>query len=381
MIENKYISKTNQDKFFLNFNINIIKNILFVVLILIFIFFIFKSPNIIYQGVNEGLNICINIIIPSLFPFMVICNFICLSPIVNLISNIFRPITKYIFRLPSNVGCLIFMSFIGGYPMGAKLISEFLEKKQISKEIANRLLCFCVNAGPAFVITAIGHMIYNNKKIGVYLLISHILSSIIIGFILGLFYNKNKFNKYNNKIISLNFSNAFVKSVVDAIYSIINISSFVIIFSVIILIIKNIFKFNNIIINILLSFLEITVGLKDIVKLDNSLSLLLASFLISFSGLSIICQVFYFIKDYNLDKKKIFIFRIIHGLISVVIIYFIIYFNQDIIFTNIILNNNKIKVFNISPFISIVVFLLSFNFIITRRYIMYILLFLAIVIF
>ncbi|MBP0979078.1 MAG: hypothetical protein J6C55_00300 [Oscillospiraceae bacterium] len=359
MIKNKYINKTNQDKIFFN----IIKNIFFVSLILIFIFFIFRSPDIIYKGVSEGFNICINIIVPSLFPFMVICNFICLSPIVNLISRFLSPITKYIFRLPSNVGCLIFMSFIGGYPMGAKLISEFLSQKQISRETANRLLCFCVNAGPAFVITAIGYMIYNNKKTGVYLLISHILGSIIIGFILGCFNNKNSNKNKYNKIISLSYSQAFVKSVVDSIYSIINISSFVIIFSVIILVIKNIFRFNNII-NILLSFLEITVGLNDIVKLDNSLSLLLASFLISFSGISIICQVFYFIKDHDLDKKKIFIFRIFHGLISVIIIYFIIYFNQDIIYTNIILDNNKIQVFNISPFISFVIFLLSLSFII-----------------
>lgn len=365
MIKNKYIIKTNQARYNYKNIFDIIKTIFFIYISCLFIFVILINPNVIYNGVKNGLNICINIIVPSLFPFMVICNFICLSPIFIFISKILRPITKFIFRLPSDVGCLIFMSFIGGYPTGAKLVSEFLNKKQISIETANRLLCFCVNAGPAFVITAIGHVIYNNKKIGLCLFIAHIFSSIIIGFLLGLFSNKynNKTNKY--KFISFSYSQAFVKSVVDTMYSIMNISSFVIIFSVIIFIIKNVFISNNII-NILLSFLEITVGMSDVAKLDNNISLILSSFFISFSGISIICQIFYFIKDFNLNKKNIFIFRVIHGVISAIIIYIILLYYDNILYTSniAVASVNQIKIFNISPFISLIIFLLSFNFII-----------------
>ena len=360
MIKNQGIMVNNIYQQIFNF----IKNLFFIIIVSLFIFFIFKNPKIISKGVSKGLNLCVDIIIPSLFPFMVICSFIAVSPIMIVLSKIFKPVTKYIFNLPSDVGCLIFISFIGGYPIGAKAISELLYKKEITEKIANRLLCFCVNAGPAFVITAIGYMMYGSKKIGCYLLISHILGSIVIGSVLGLF-NKDIDKKERSEIYitSLKYSQAFVKAVVDSSFGIISISSFVVIFSVITVLIKNIFA-NNEFVNILLSFLEITVGMKDIMNLNGILSILLCSFLISFSGFSVICQILYFIKDYNLNKTRFLIFRIIHGFISAGIIYLILFFSKDTRYTSVVLYDKEIEFFDISPFLSSVILLISFCFII-----------------
>ena len=344
--------------------ISLLKNLFFIFLISFFIYYIFQSPKIISAGVSNGLNICTNIIIPSLFPFMVICNFIGLSPIVNIISKILSPITKYIFNMPENVGAIIFISFVGGYPMGAKMISNFLKKEQISINIANKLLCFCINAGPAFIITAIGYIIYGSRKIGLYLLLSHFLGAILIGAILGNFSKIKKTNKTNKiNLPSLKYSEAFVKSVIDGSYAIFNICSFVIIFSVITLIIKNIFNSNNFI-NLSLSLLEVTVGLKYIGTLNISYSLLFSSFFISFSGLSVISQILYFIKDFNLNKKVIFLFRFVHGVISSLIIYLIMLFTNNANFASLIIYDQKISFFNLSPLLSLIVFLLSLCFII-----------------
>lgn len=331
---------------------------------ILFIFFIFNNPQISVNGVSKGLYICGNVIIPSLFPFIVLCNFISLSPMVKVISKILLPITQNIFNLPANVGYIVFISFIGGYPMGAKLISEALKKEEIDVNMANRLLCFCINAGPAFVITAIGYIGYGSKKIGVYLLISHLLGSITIGIILGII---GKFS--NSKIVNvteykyLKYSEAFVRSVSDGGNAILNISCFVIIFSVITEIIKSKIR-NNIFNNILLSFLELTVSMNDVVSLNGMTSFLMCSFLISFSGISVIFQIFYFIKDYNVNKKNLFIFRIIHGFISAFFMYLILILFGNVIDTSGVVFKNNLQLFQLSPFISTTIFVLSLSFIV-----------------
>lgn len=359
MIKNMSVNATNKCRIISK----TVKDGLFLIIVISFIFFIFEDPNVVVKSVSSGLNICGNVILPSLFPFMVICGFINLSPIVKIVSKVFLPITKFIFKLPENIGCLVFMSFIGGYPMGAKMVADALKRNEISIEVANRLMCFCVNAGPAFVVTAIGYVIWGSRKIGLMLLISHLLGSVIIATILGTLYGEKEVNLITAKIKPLKYSEAFVKSVIDGSYAILHIFSFVIIFSVIVNLIQSHFLNGNLL-NIVLSFLEITIGMKDVINLNGAISLLLSSFLISFSGLSVIFQIFYFIKDYNLNKKNIVLFRFIHGLISALITYLIMFFMNDIRCTSVVLYNNTIELCQISPFISIVIFLLALAFII-----------------
>ncbi len=342
----------------------IVKDYLFLIIMVGFVLCIFKEPDVVVKSVSSGLSICGNVVLPSLFPFMVICGFVNLSPMVEIVSKIFLPVTRFIFKLPENVGCLVFMSFIGGYPMGAKMVSDALKRNEISTEVANRLMCFCVNAGPAFVVTAIGYVIWGNIKIGLVLLISHILGSIIIATFLGVLYDNKEVNSVVAKIKPLKYSEAFVKSVIDGSYAILHIFSFVIIFSVVVNLIKSHLFFNGALLNVVLSFLEITVGMKYVINLDGVASLLLSSFLISFSGLSIIFQIFYFVKDCNLNKKKIVLFRFIHGGISALITYFMMFFIDDIKCTSIILYGNKIEFCQVSPLVSIVIFLLALTFII-----------------
>ena len=345
-------------------------NFLIISLIIICVFLIFKDQTIVSTSVAKGLSMCVNIIIPSLFPFMIICNFINLSPIVKIVSKLFSPITRFIFRMPEKTGSLIFMSFIGGYPTGSKMISDAISIGNISAELGDVLLCFCVNAGPAFVITSIGYLMLGSKRIGLLLLFSHILGSIIIGIILGA-RSKNKYlNKdiKNQKWTSLPYSEAFVKSVIDSGYAVLNICCFVIIFWVITNLIKGHLHISSLlykdIFYTVLSLLEITVGMNDIVKINGFISILISSFLISFSGISVICQVFFFMSGHKFNKNKFIVFRIFHGLISSIITAILINFVGDIQYTlATTIFDPKIELYTISPFMSLVILALSLNFI------------------
>lgn len=130
------------------------------------------------EGVRTGLQNCAGILIPSLFPFMVLAALVGATSAGRQLSlwaaALFRPLTG----LPRELGAAFFMSFLGGFPVGAQMLNRQLEQGEISEETAARALCCCVNAGPSFLIGAVGSLL--NPAAGILLLISQILSSLCV---------------------------------------------------------------------------------------------------------------------------------------------------------------------------------------------------------
>lgn len=299
--------------------------VLFIVLIIVF-------PDTSTGGVSRGLLISSNIIIPSLFPFIA-----CVLMIVKsgfCIKNKFLNSVIYkLFGQNFDMFSAFFLSMLGGYPIGAKLINELYKQKTIDNESADIMLMYCVNAGPAFIISVVGVGGFCSKTIGIVLLVSHITSSVIV----ALFCNK-KLKRINHQNIitpkiSKSFSEIFVESVADACKSILSICSFVIIFSVVNAYL-DLFLGNASIIKYLSYFTEVTFS---VTKTKN---LFFVSFLLGFSGLSIWCQIFALSRGRKINFTKFFIGRIIHGTISVIL-------------TKIIVTLFKIKISTFSNNISI----------------------------
>ena len=144
------------------------------------------------DGVRNGLFLCGETVIPSLFPFMILSDFIVRSKLGNVVGRFFSPLTEKVFRLPGCSACAIIMSLIGGFPVGAKMISQLCEDNSLSHSQAKRMLWFCVNSGPAFVVGAVGATMLSNKKCGIILFASQTLAALIIGFFSRFFAKKNK---------------------------------------------------------------------------------------------------------------------------------------------------------------------------------------------
>ena len=94
------------------------------------------------QGTAEGISLCLNTVIPSLFCFMVLTGFLVQSGIYRLLSLPLAPVAKHLFFLPSDTASIILLSFVGGYPMSAKAISDLLACRRISFSCAQRMLLF-----------------------------------------------------------------------------------------------------------------------------------------------------------------------------------------------------------------------------------------------
>ncbi len=279
--------------------------------IILFGSFLIISPEPCKTGAMSGLLLCGRIIIPSLFPFTMCVLYISKSGILEKLSFI-SPFTKVIFGLNFYEFSIMLMSMIGGYPLGAKIINDSVADKKISPELGKKMICFCVNAGPAFIISAVGNGILHSQKIGVILFTTHILSSIIICELSRfLKYESVCLTKFSKRIYSP--ADNFVLSAAEAASSVIKICSFVVLFSVIDRYIQLLQKFGAIF-KALGLLLEVTTALT---KTNN---VYLVAFLLGFGGVCVWCQILAVANNIKLNLPLFLASRIVHGVLSAALV-------------------------------------------------------------
>ena len=214
-------------------HLNILTFISVLFLLFIFMFSLLRFPQITAKGISYGITVCTESVIASLFPFMIISSFMLKSNIAYRLSAVIPDIYEKAFLLPKESAAVILMSFIGGYPVGAFMIKELYEQKIITKSQGLRMLTFCVNPGPSFIIGYVGAYLLGSTKAGVI-----IYCSIIIASLLTAVFTRNS-NQYTyTKIKSKkeiqpksSYISSFTDAVKDSTSSIISVCSFVILFS------------------------------------------------------------------------------------------------------------------------------------------------------
>lgn len=156
-------------------------------------------PKTVSSGIKNGINCCLDVLIPSMFPFMVLASAVTLSGIDEKFKFIFGKSAKLLFYLPACTVPAIIMSLFGGYPIGAYCVKSLYKSGSINEEQLNRMMYFCVNFGPAFIISALGQMLLNNHKLGVILFLIQSGSSVLIGIISGAIVRVKGVRFYNKK--------------------------------------------------------------------------------------------------------------------------------------------------------------------------------------
>ena len=277
------------------------------------IVFILIKPEICKDSAIRGVLISGKIIVPSLFPFMALLLFL-----MNYLGNYIKRldfITKPLFMLSGEMVCITLFSFLGGYPVGVKLLNETVTDEK-SRKRAFIATNFCVNAGPAFIISAIGIGLLGSKLLGIILLLSHILASVILILInrKGL---RECINYESQPKPKNNMIDAFVNSVANASASTLSICSYIILFSVISAYIDYLSDYFSYL-KYMIYILEVTTA---VTKTKN---IYLISFLLGFSGLSVWCQILSSSKNIKINVFSFSVFRILHGIISSVITYVIV---------------------------------------------------------
>ena len=124
------------------------------------------------------------------------------------------------------------MGFLGGYPSGAAYIAAMEREEIIDVQEGERLIAFCNNSGPAFIIGVMGVGIFHSVKTGLKLYAVHILSALLT----GLIFRAKDYSRSvaAHRLDETSCAEAIVQSVKQAVLTIINICGFIIFFSVLI---------------------------------------------------------------------------------------------------------------------------------------------------
>lgn len=274
---------------------------------------IFPEKTII--SASKGLLIWYNSALPSLLPFIISINLLKNTAAPYLIAKLAEPFTKRAFKILGIGTFPIVMGMLSGYPLGAKLCCELYLDKKIAKNEAQRILCFCNNSGPLFILGTLGTLILKSSKTGYFLMFVHYISAIVLGIILSIGKKPNCSIKtsYNS---SYTISEILSNTITNSISTIVTIGGYIVLFSII----TGYFpSFNNDILNTLIKgIFEITGGSYCIKNTDiTSLSVLSA--ITAWGGLSIHSQAMSYIKATDLSILKYILSKLLHSLLAVFI--------------------------------------------------------------
>ncbi len=264
----------------------------------------------------DGLSLSLKVIIPTVFPFMLLSDFSDQAiefEKSRFIGNIF----ERAFRI-SRIGLGAFFSgILGGFPIGAKNAISLYDDGKISKSECERLLSFSNIPSIAYVISAVGMGMLGSLRCGILLYLATLISAIITGVILGI-----KRNYSQNTTIITKQKYSFVNSTKSAALGSLNIAFFVCAFSVLCGLIRRYFK-SYLFCAHILPFFEVSNAssyLSDLCIFSLKQKMIFISFALSFSGLSVVMQSLSFIKSKDISFSKCLFYKLLHGIISSLII-------------------------------------------------------------
>lgn len=301
-----------------------------IILVLIFIitFLILLNSSTIVNNILLSFNICFNNLFPSLIPFMFLSHILIKYNFVDEISRLFKRLSTKIFNVNKIASFAIIMSMISGTPSNSKYLKDLYDNNLINIDDINKCIKFCHFTNPIFIINTIGITFLNNKKLGILILISHYISSFIIGIIFKNdkcdYIDKNyQYNKINKK----NFITILNESIINTSSTLLLILG-IITFCLIITGLLDSIIYINSDYKYIYGLLEITQGLKYlcISNININLKAIISCFLISFGGICIHIQVFSILDNKKIRYIPYFLSRLLHAILSSLICYLFLLF-------------------------------------------------------
>ncbi len=282
-------------------------------------YFFIMHGDIVLDSVRRSLLLCANGLIPSLFCFMVLTAFLSATEIGDLLSKLFYPVT-FLLHLPKEAGIAVFMSLLGGYPIGTKIVHDLYKQKKITAPICQQLLLYCCCPAPSFVIITVGCTFLHNQVLGLLLYLSQVCSALVLGWITGIYYAlrcpaerqrcKLPVSKHHDS-----YGAALVNSVAFSSTALVPMCGSVVFFGAISAILHE-FPVLSQYSSILSAFLEITTGCVELSSSSSPFALSYLSFFLAFGGLSVLFQRMQLLEDIPYSVRIMFLGRVLHGALA-----------------------------------------------------------------
>lgn len=300
-----------------------IKNLLIILILIYILLQLLLNVNEVHNMIFFSYHIFIYNIIPNLFPFLMISTLLINYGFVDICFKYLNSIMNFLFKVDGNASFVFIMSLLTGFPSNSKYVKDLLLEKRITSDMATKILMFTHFSNPLFIIGTISSFI--NKRVAFIVLMAHFLGNIIVGLIFRNFNcssNKTYIIRTNEKPFGVVLLSG-VRNSIDTLLLIFGTMTFFLIISNTLSDLLNLNEFNKCIIS---GLLEFTQGLKlaSLLNIGIKYKAILMGFFISFGGICVHAQVLSIISDTDIEYKYFLISRIIHGIVTSLIIYFII---------------------------------------------------------
>ena len=292
-------------------------------------------PELTMEAMRDGIQLCGNVILPSLVPFFVLSSLVVELGMSRYLGKLLEPIMVPLFRVSGSCAAALALGFIGGYPVGARTAIQLYENGQCSRTEAERLLAFCNNSGPAFILGVVGAGVFGSGRLGLLLCLTHLLASLAVG-VLFRFYRPGDRPRAKGRaphFQTASFPAAFTRSVTGALQSTLHICAFILFFTVLLRVLARagILDLLSRLLCALLSplgltrswaerlltgLLEVSSGVTSLTGGSLSGRLSMAAFMLGWAGVSVHCQVLAFLGDSGLSMRTYVAGKLLHGGLS-----------------------------------------------------------------
>lgn len=286
------------------------------------------------ESARYALGLCAQMIVPSLFPFFVVSMLLSRLGLPGYLGRALAKPASRLFGVSGAGASAFIMGLCGGYPLGAAYIADMVKEGSVSPEEGGRLLGFCNNSGPAFIIGVIGTGVFSSSGIGLYLYGVHILSAALCGMLLK---GRSEPSEYTPvHIESMSLGEAVPQAVKQAVGSVLSVCGFVAAFTVLV----SLLDANGIVEKISAALASVTAmdcawytglitgifelgsGAAAMRGLDTQpINLALAAFILGFGGISVHFQTAAVTSGANIKGSLHFAGRLITASISAVLAY------------------------------------------------------------
>ncbi|MCD8160767.1 MAG: sporulation protein [Clostridiales bacterium] len=287
-------------------------------------------------GAKTGLNLCAQVVLPSLFPFFVLSALAAELGLGSVLGRCCGPVIGPLFGVSGAGATALLLGLIGGYPLGARTVGQLYEQGQLSRQDGERLLLFCNNGGPAFILSVAGAGVLGSVQAGWLLLGVHVAGALCCG-LLGRWLRPGTepvppSPGSAQTVRSVRFSQAFTNAMGSAVQSSLNVCACVVLFAVILRLVR-LFGLLRPGVKLLealgMDAVCAEALLSGMVELTNGVALLegasvysavpVAAFLLGFGGLSIFCQTAAMLAASGLSPVWCLKGQLLHGCISFVL--------------------------------------------------------------
>jgi hypothetical protein len=281
------------------------------------LFWLLLDAEEVRQAVREGLELCVRSAIPSLFPFLVVS---ALLMSLGFGEWVARPLSGLmrLYHIGGAGASALILGLVGGYPVGARTAASLVRDGLLSREEGERLLTFCNNSNPAFLITVLGLGVFGSTRVGLWLWLIHLLSALLAGLLVGRRPRGGPLSRRQPvpppPFRAARFSTAFVNAVQSALGAMASICAFVVFFYVLALPLRQV---EGPLGTALAGALELFSATPRITA--DPTGFLLAAGLAGWGGLSVHCQTLAVLGDSGLSPLPCVAGKAVQGLLSLLL--------------------------------------------------------------